>query len=83
MEECTRNLGRYIRRFCRNNGIAKAEFREALGYSRGVDVFQLESMSLNRYFVMCDYMSRNSSLHTEFYMARIKTILQGDYRWER
>ena len=83
MVECKKNVGRYIRRWCFLHSVSKSEFRDGIGLSKGVDPFKYEGVSLKRYFAICEFMSERSSLPVEFYMHRIKSVLQGDYQWER
>ena len=83
MIECESNVGRYIRRWCFLHSLSKSEFRLGVGLSNGVDPFKMQGLSLKRYFRICEFMSESSSLSVEFYMHRIKSVLQGDYQWER
>lgn len=77
------NLGRYLRRFCALHGIKKTDFARSLGYNPKYDIWNIKSMSLNRYFHTCEYMSTIAKMPISFYEHRLKIVIQGDYIWDR
>jgi transcriptional regulator with XRE-family HTH domain len=72
-------LGEYIKRWCYARQMTQKEFAKGIGYSRKSEIFQLKAVSINTYFKIVEYMTRNSGLTEEFYLSRIKAVIQNEY----
>ena len=76
-------LGAYIKRWCNLRAIRQVQINQAIGYSDKYPLFRCTSMSIEKFFLLVDFMSKNSPMSQEFYMSRIKCVMQGKYIWTR
>ena len=74
-------LGAYIKRWCIDRGISQKEFALGAGYTYQHQVFKLKSTSIETLFRIVDFMAQNSALPEEFYLSRLKSVIQGTYKW--
>ena len=78
-----RPLGAYIKRWCIHHGISQKQFAVGVGYCEQQQVFKLKNVSVHAYFRIVNFMVQNSALPEEFYLSRLKTVIEGKYRWNR
>lgn len=74
-------LGFYLKRWANMRGISQIDMAIALNYTPRYKIWEANSVSLKKFFLIIEYLSNNSSLPEEFYYARLKQVLQGEYKW--
>lgn len=75
-------LGEYIKRWCKYNGVTQTQIASGCGYNEKTQMYKLKTSSVKNLFRIVDFMAKNSKLSEEFYMMRIKQVIQGRYLWE-
>ena len=74
-------IGQYIILWCSKHGITRKDFKAAVGYHYATSLKRMNSLSLEKYFAIAEYMSETSKvLSVEFYLKRLKDVLQGQYK---
>lgn len=76
-------LGAYIKRWARLHNITQKRINSGVGYSPTYSLYRLKSPSLDKFFSIVNYMAANSALSEEFYIVRLKAVIEGNYKWTR
>lgn len=74
-------LGHYLKRWAQMRGITQWEMAEALGYNKKYAIWRRRTVTIENLMIIVEYLSKNSGLPEEFYLARLKQVIRGEYRW--
>lgn len=74
-------LGAYLKRWAIMRGISQMDMARALGYNERYGIWRTKRVSLYKFLDMVEYLSKNSGLSEEFYLARLKQVIKGEYKW--
>lgn len=72
-------IGQYIKRFCNINNITVKKMVKECAMREPYPLSKPRNLSINTYFKIAEYMAQNSNMSEEFYLRRIKLVLQGKY----
>lgn len=80
MNKETLSIGEYILLWCSKHGVTRRDFLIAVGYSPSTWIKGLNSVSIEKYFAIAEFMAETSQvLPIEFYLKRLKDVLQWKY----
>lgn len=75
----TTNLKDYVIEFCRQNNVTTNRlFFDAEISVGNLKAFKENKISLNQYFALCDSMSKHSVFPVQFFLKKVKNILQNN-----
>lgn len=74
-------LGAYLRRWAMMRGITQITMAREIGYSEKYALWRARTVTLNNFFAIVEYLSKNSGLSEEFYLVRLKQVIKGEYKW--
>lgn len=74
-------LGTYLRRWANMRGITQMTMAREIGYSEKYALWRARTVTLKNFFAIVEYLSKNSGLPEEFYCARLKQVIKGEYKW--
>lgn len=74
-------LGAYLRRWAMMRGITQIQMARDIGYHEKYPIWKTRGVSLHKFLDIVEYLSKNSGLSEEFYLARLKQVIKGEYKW--